>query len=179
MDKLVLNQITFIGEEKLLIKVIKIMVSSNNSNISNLLPIPNDLQKNKILNFSEKLKNYNKYKVTTYSDWINTFWGNEEFRDIILFNTQDKHMTFNFYSEFSDSKIILINIQKKYPKLHIKALFQLENGDLNERFETKMINGEVFYRINNGEFCKYICSIKLRIDELEEKYENKLSRNVA
>jgi hypothetical protein len=39
-------------------------------------------------------------------------------------------MTFNFYSEFSDSKIILINIQKKYPKLHIKALFQLENGDL-------------------------------------------------
>jgi hypothetical protein len=88
-------------------------------------------------------------------------------------------MTFNFYSEFSDSKIILINIQKKYPKIYIKALFQLENGDLNERFETKMIKGEVFYKINNGEFCKYVCSTKLRIEELEDKFENQLSRNVA
>jgi hypothetical protein len=179
MDNLILNQITFIGEEKLLNKVIKLLVSANNSNISNLLPIPKELQKNKVFNFSEKLKNYNKYKVSTYSDWINTFWGNENFGDIILINAEKKKMTFNFYSEFCDSKIILINIQKKYPKLNVKALFQLEDGAWYEHFESRMIKGEVFYRINNGELCKYSCSTKLRIDELEEKFEHQLSLNVA
>ena len=179
MDKLVVNHVSFIGEEKLLNKVIKLMMSENSSNISNLLPIPKDIHKNRIYNFSDKLKNYNKYKVSTYSDWINTYWGNEEFGDITLINAENKKITFNFSSEFSDSKIILINIQKKYPKLKVKAVFLTEDEFLNERFETKMIKGEVFYTINNGVYCKYISSIQLRINEIKNDCENFGYSNVA
>ena len=179
MDKLVLNHVSFIGEEKLLNKVIKLMMSENSSNISNLLPLPKDLNKNRMYSFPEKLKNYNKYKVSTYLDWINTYWGNEEFGDITLINAENKKITFNFSSEFSDSKIILINIQKKYPKLKVKAVFLTEDEFLNERFETKMIKGEVFYTINNGVYCKYISSIQLRINEIKNDCENFGYSNVA
>ena len=175
MDKLVLNQISFIGEEDLLNKVIKLMMSENSSNISNLLPLPKDLNKNRVYSFPEKLKNYNKYKVSTYLDWINTYWGNEEFGDIKLINAENKKITFNF----SYSKIILINIQKKYPKLKVKAVFLTEDEFLNERFETKMIKGEVFYTINNGVYCKYISSIQLRINEIKNDCENFGYSNVA
>ena len=179
MDKLVVNHVSFIGEEKLLNKVIKLMMSENSSNISNLLPLPKDINKNRMYSFPEKLKNYNKYKVSTYLDWINTYWGNEEFGDITLINAENKKITFNFSSEFSDSKIILINIQKKYPKLKVKAVFLTEDEFLNERFETKMIKGEVFYTINNGVYCKYISSIQLRINEIKNDCENFGYSNVA
>jgi len=179
MDKLVLNQISFIGEEDLLNKVIKLMMSENSSNISNLIPLPKDLNKNRVYSFPEKLKNYNKYKVSTYLDWINTYWGNEEFGDITLINAEVNKITFNFYSEFPDSKIILINIQKKYPKLKVKAVFQTEDGLLNERFETKMIKEEVFYTINNGVYCKYNSSTQLRINEIKNECENFGYSNVA
>ena len=179
MDKLVVNHVSFIGEEKLLNKVIKLMMSENSSNISNLLPLPKDINKNRMYSFPEKLKNYNKYKVSTYLDWINTYWGNEEFGDITLINAENKKITFNFSSEFSDSKIILINIQKKYPKLKVKAVFLTEDEFLNERFETKMIKGEVFYTINNGVYCKYISSIQLIINEIKNDCENFGYSNVA
>ena len=179
MDKLVLNQISFIGEEDLLNKVIKLMMSENSSNISNLLPLPKDLNKNRVYSFPEKLKNYNKYKVSTYLDWINTYWGNEEFGDITLINAENKKITFNFSSEFSDSKIILINIQKKFPKLKVNAVFQTEDESLIEQFETIMINGEVFYKINNGVYYKYISSIQLRINEIKNECENFGYSNVA
>lgn len=179
MDKLVLNHVSFIGDEKLLNKLMKLMMSENNSNISNLLPLPKDLNKNRVYSFSEKLKNYNRYKVPTYSDWINTYWGNDEFGDILLINTEVNKITFNFYSEFPDSKIILINIQKKYPKLKVKAVFLTEDGFLNERFETIMIKGEVFYKINNGVYCKYISSLLLRIYEIKNDCENFGYSNVA
>ena len=179
MDKLVLNQISFIGEEDLLNKVIKLMMSEISSNISNLIPLPKDLNKNRVYSFPEKLKNYNKYKVSTYLDWINTYWGNEEFGDITLINAENKKITFNFSSEFSDSKIILINIQKKYPKLKVKAVFQTEDESLIEQFEIIMINGEVFYTINNGVYCKYISSIQLRINEIKNDCENFGYSNVA
>ena len=179
MDKLVVNHVSFIGEEKLLNKVIKLMMSENSSNISNLLPLPKDLNKNRMYSFPEKLKNYNKYKVSTYSDWINTYWGNEEFGDITLINAENKKITFNFSSEFSDSKIILINIQKKFPKLKVNAVFQTEDESLIEQFETIMINGEVFYKINNGLYCKYISSIQLRLNEIKNEHDNFGYSNVA
>jgi hypothetical protein len=165
MDTRVLNKIFFIGEGNLLKKLLRIIVSEN-PNITNLLPIPKDLPKEKENTLSEKLKFFKSYKVSNYSEWITTYWGNEAFGDITLINEEDNKISFNFYSELSDAKIILINIQKKYPKLKVNAEFQFGREYLNERFETKMINGEVYYRINDDKYHKYSNHIQLRIDEI-------------
>lgn len=178
MDTRVLNKIFFIGERNLLKKLLRIIVSEN-PNITNLLPIPKDLLKEKENTLSEKLKFFKSYKVSNYSEWITTYWGNEEFGDITLINEEDNKFSFNFYSELSDAKIILINIHKKYPKLKVNAEFHFVGEYLIERFETKMINGEVFYRINEGDYRKYICSLQLRIDEYNEKYEENITNNAA
>ena len=163
MDTRVLNKIFFIGEGNLLKKLLRLIVTEN-PNITNLLPIPKDLLKGKESTFSEKLKYFKLYEVSNYSDWIATYWGNEEYSDISLIDEEDNKISFNFYSEFSDAKIILINIQKKYPKLKVSAEFQFVGEYLIERFETKMINGEVYYRINNDKYHKYSNHLQLRID---------------
>jgi len=167
------NQVTILGDRKSLEKIVRKYKLKRGETIFNFFPLPKDLIGKNECHFLEKLKLYEKYKITSRSEWVNTYWGSEDFSEILKFRKLDHRIDITFNSQFSDAKIILVNIQKKYPNLKLIGEFQKIDEEIFERFETMSKNGEILYQIENGGFCKYINSTQLRIDELKGQ-ENKL-----
>ena len=166
------NQVTILGDRKSLEKIVRKYKLNRGETIFNFFPLPKDLIDKDECHFLEKLKLFEKYKITSRSEWVNTYWGSEDFSEIIKFRKLDHRIDITFNSQFSDAKIILINIQKKYPHLKLIGEFQKIGENCFELFETISENGEIFYQIENRGFRKYISPIQLRIDEINDQFTN-------
>jgi hypothetical protein len=168
----IINQVSIFGDSKSLKSILRKFKLNKGENICNFFPFPKDLIDKDDCHFIEKLRLYEKYKVTSRSEWVNNYWGNEDFSEILEFRELDHRVDITFISQFSDAKIILVNIQKKLPHLKLFGEFQKVNENIVERFETMSLNGEIFYQINDRGFCKYVNSTQLRVDELKNQNTN-------
>jgi hypothetical protein len=172
MTQEIINQVTILGDNESLKNIVRKYKVNKGECICNFFPLPNEMTENDEGNFIDKLRLFEKYQVTSRVEWINTYWGSEDFYKISNFRKSDRCIEITFVSQYSDAKIILVNIQKKFPHLKLIGEFQKIDEELFERFETMSKNGEIFYQIENKGFRKYINPIQLRIDELMDQDTN-------
>lgn len=171
---LVLNEIVIKGNKKSINSIIsKLKINElASSNIKSLFPIPKEIQELETvseIDIATQIKLYNKYKVYSYQEWIEQYWGTDEYNSIEKIEISENEIKFSFYSEYSDSKLILLNIQKDNPNLIIYSSFTFYSTNIMEQFNTFSINEEIYYSINNGEKIKFHNYIDLILKEIEDR----------
>lgn len=169
---LVLNEIVIKGNTKSINSIIsKLKINElASSNIKSLFPIPKEIQELETvseIDIATQIKLYNKYKVYSYQEWIEQYWGTDEFNNIEKIEISENEIKFSFYSEYTDSKLILINIQRRNPKININSVFTFLSNDSLEQFDTLFNDEEVHYSINNEEWIKFKNHIEFIVRKIE------------
>jgi len=171
---LVLNEIVIKGNKKSINSIIsKFKINElASSNIKSLFPIPIEIQELETISeidIATQINLYKKYSVYSYQEWIEHYWGTDEYNNIEKIEISENEVKFSFYSEYSDSKLILLSIQKDNPDLIIYSYFTFNSTNIMEQFNTFSINEEIYYSINNGEKIKFHNYIDLILKEIEDR----------
>lgn len=169
---LVLNEIVLKGDKKSINSIIsKLKISElTNSNIKNLFPIPRDIQEIEnlgVIDIATKINLYKNYNVYSHQEWIERYWGTDDFNNIEKIEFTENELKFSFYSEYSDSKLILLHIQRNNPKLKTHSVFTFYSNHSIVQFDSLFIDGGVYYSINNSEKVKFENHIDLLIREID------------
>jgi hypothetical protein len=182
-SNIILNEVVISGDNKLLNSIFLKLTkgkSLTSVNITNLFPLPNEIKKLEKLDkidITTQINLYNKFGVTSYNEWIEQNWGEKEFGDIEKVQIFNDRLKFSFNTDLFDSKLILLNIQRKYPKINIESIFIDHSIQRKEKFESYNKDGVVFYKINESEYETFSNHLELMVNELQrQKYNLNISK---
>jgi hypothetical protein len=174
-SNIILNEVVISGDNKLLNSIFLKLTKGKSFtpvNITNLFPLPNEIKKLEKLDkidITTQINLYNKFGVTSYNEWVEQNWGEKEFGNIEKVQILNDKLKISFNTDLFDSKLILLNIQRKYPKIIIESLFIDQSIQRVEKFGSFNKDGEVYYKINDCEYEKFINHIELMINELKRQ----------
>jgi hypothetical protein len=110
---------------------------------------------------------FKKYNISNYHDWINTFWGVDDFFNPLITNYIINNLEIKFETNWTNSKIFIVTLQMKYPEIKIFSQFDYSDGSY-EIFNTTNNGSVIYFQSNNNEWKKYTNSMELRRTEFNE-----------